>query len=81
MSKKDDTLNNYIMMAEILLRITALEKILLDKQVFSKEELLNVIETVSADAAKNVLKNVSSNKDIDEVINSFKHKEDHKQKN
>jgi hypothetical protein len=71
MSKKtDDSLENYMMLAEILLRVTALEKTLLNKGIFTKEEYSKVVEEVSSEAAKNILQKALNSGEINKMIES-----------
>jgi hypothetical protein len=69
MSKKDDQeLTNYLLLAETLLRITALETVLIENKIITKESLSEVINKLSDQAAKNVLKQINVSGNIDEIL-------------
>ena len=71
MSKKtEDSLENYMMLAEILLRISSLEKICLSKGLFTKEEYAKVVEEISSEAAKNILQKALNSGEINKMIES-----------
>jgi TPP-dependent pyruvate/acetoin dehydrogenase alpha subunit len=50
--KKKLEITNDILLADIMLRITTLEKILIDKGVIGKEEFLAVMEEIAKSVSK-----------------------------
>ena len=70
--KAEDSLQNYLMLAEILLRISSLEKILLSKGLFTKEEYVKIVEEVSSEAAKNILNKAMVSGDLDKIVDDLK---------
>ncbi len=69
-----DELNEYIMMAEILLRLTSLEKLLIDNKIISKDELLKVMEELSSHAAKSILEKAKIPQDLDKLAINVRNK-------
>jgi TPP-dependent pyruvate/acetoin dehydrogenase alpha subunit len=72
-SKKEIT--NDVLMADVMLRITAIEKLLIEKGIFTKEELNATTEEIAKRVAKVVLEKVQASKDIDEFISSLENKD------
>jgi len=81
--KKDkQELTNDIMMADIMLRITAIEKLLIEKGIFTQDELTASTEEIAKRVAKVVLEKAQASKNIEEFISdleaSAKEKKDFK---
>jgi hypothetical protein len=75
MSKKpEDELKEYLTIAEILLRITSLEKLLFDKGIITQEELIKVMDEVSSHAAKAMLANSNKNGELGAIIKNIQDK-------
>lgn len=70
--KAEDSLQNYLMLAEILLRISSLEKLLLSKGLFTKEEYTKIVEEISSEAAKNILNKAMVSGDLDKIVDDLK---------
>jgi len=64
-------LTSEILIADIMLRITAMEKLLLEKNLFTKEELLATTQDIAKSVAKVILEKAQSSKDIDDFIHSL----------
>jgi len=72
MNKKQDAeLTNYLLLAELLLRVTALESILIENKVITKEAYTELTNKLSDQAAKNVLKQINVSDNLDEILASF----------
>lgn len=72
--KKPDNkqeLTNDVLMADVMLRITAIEKLLIDKGVFSQEELNQTTEEIAKRVAKVVLEKAQASKNIEEFVSSL----------
>lgn len=69
-SKKD--LTSDIMVADVMLRITAIEKLLIEKGVFTQAELAATTEEIAKKVAKVVLERAQASKNIDEFIADLK---------
>lgn len=73
MNKKDlDALNKELVIADILLRITVLEKFLISKNIVTSEEYQEAISSLSDQVAKTILKNAQVPGDADQIINDLK---------
>lgn len=72
--KDDENLSNFIMVAEILLRVSALENLLLKKGIVTQQELLSSIKETSMEAAKNVLRKANVTGDLEKIIQDFQNK-------
>jgi len=55
MSDKKPEITNDILMADLMLRVTTMEKLLLDKGIISREDFLKVMEEIASNASKVVL--------------------------
>jgi hypothetical protein len=68
--KKPDPkdLANDMMMADVMLRITAIERLLIEKGFFTTEEFAKTTEEIAKNVAKVVLEKASSAKNVDELI-------------
>ena len=53
--KKKPEITNDILMADIMLRVTTMEKLLIDKGIISKEEFLSVMEEIAKSVSKIVI--------------------------
>lgn len=69
MNKKEaDQLTNDLLIADALLRLRALEKLLIAKGVFSAEEISEEIEQITAGIAKSILQKANIPGNLDELI-------------
>ena len=57
-----------MLVADLMLRITAMEKLLLDKNLISKEELMSLTEDMAKQVSKNIMEKAQS---IDEALASI----------
>lgn len=71
MTTKKPELTNDILMADVMLRITAIEKLLIEKGVFTQEELTASTEEIAKRVAKVVLEKAQASKGIDEFITNL----------
>lgn len=82
--KKDgkNDLTSDIMMADIMLRVTAMEKLLLDKGILTQTELAAANEEIAKKVAKVVLERAQASKNLEEFVsdleNSSKENKDFK---
>jgi hypothetical protein len=65
---KQPPLSNDMFIADTMLRITALEKLLIQKGVFTVEELITVTEETAKNIAKVVLEKLQASKDLEAFI-------------
>lgn len=72
--KEDDKLQNFLMIAELLLRVSALENLLINNKIIKQEDLLNSIKETSLQAAKNMLKTAQVTGDLDQIIKEIQNK-------
>lgn len=64
-------LNADILLADALLRLTALEKVLIQKGLITKNELNDVTATLVEKVTKVILDKVQSSKDLNEFVTSL----------
>jgi TPP-dependent pyruvate/acetoin dehydrogenase alpha subunit len=57
-----------VLLADVMLRITAMEKLLIDKKIFTQEELAKTTEEIAQRVAKVVLEKAKSSKDVEDFI-------------
>lgn len=70
--KKKTPITNDILIADIMLRVTSMEKLLIEKGVFTLEELTATTEGIAKSVAKIVLEKAQSSKSVDEFISELK---------
>ena len=69
--KKSDNkqeITNDVLMADVMLRVTAIEKLLIEKGVFTQEELVASTEESAKRVAKVVLEKAQSSKSVEEFV-------------
>jgi len=73
MSKKEqpNELSNEMMMADALLRLRAIENLLMAKGIFTKEEFSQEMSTIATQIAKTILQKANVPGDLDELIKSL----------
>lgn len=82
--KKDgkNELTSDIMMADIMLRVTAMEKLLIDKGILNKAELTATNDEIAKKVAKVILEKAQASKNLEEFVadleNSAKEDKDFK---
>lgn len=74
MTDKKPEITNDVLMADVMLRITAIEKLLIEKGVFTQEELAATMETIAQRVAKIVLEKAQQSKTVDEFVASLEGK-------
>jgi TPP-dependent pyruvate/acetoin dehydrogenase alpha subunit len=71
-------LTNDVLMADVMLRVTAIEKLLIEKGIFTQEELTKTTEEIAQRIAKVVLEKAQASKSIDEFIANLEGSKDKK---
>lgn len=68
--KKDSKteLTNDVLMADVMLRVTAIEKLLIEKGVFTQAELTAATEEIAKRVAKVVLEKAQASKNLKEFV-------------
>jgi hypothetical protein len=72
--KQAEELTNDVLMTEILLKLKALESILIAKNVFTQEEYDAEINNIAGKIAKTILQKANVPGDLDELIQGLKKK-------
>lgn len=73
MNKKEaEELTNVLAIADVLVHLRTLEKILISKGVFTKEEFNKEMDDMISVVAKSILQSAQVKGDIDEMIASLK---------
>lgn len=73
MNKKEaEAVSNELMVADALLRLRAVENLLIAKGIFTKDEYLKEMESVTRQIARTLLENANVSGNLDELINSLK---------
>ena len=70
--KESEELTSTLAIADLLVHIRTLEKLLISKGVFTQEEFNKEMEDMIAMVAKSILQNAQVKGDIDEMINSLR---------
>lgn len=60
-----------ILITEIMLRLTALENLMIKKGVFTKEEIIATTEEIAKGVAKTVLEKVNASKNVEEFVSGL----------
>ena len=68
MNKKQDSLEEQIMLADILLRVTSLEKLLISKGMLTASEIHNMNKEISSQITKFILEKANVQGNIEEII-------------
>ena len=73
MTDKNDKkeITNDVLMADVMLRITAVEKLLIEKGVFTQAELTEATEEIAKRVAKVVLEKAQASKKVGELVASL----------
>jgi TPP-dependent pyruvate/acetoin dehydrogenase alpha subunit len=61
-------ITNDILMADVMLRVTAIEKLLIEKGIFTQEELSKSTEEIAKRVAKVVLEKAQASKSVQEFV-------------
>ena len=78
--KKDPKkeLTSDFLIADVMLRITSLEKLLLEKGVFTQEELSLTTDEIARKVAKVVLEKAQASKNLEELVTDLQKVEEKK---
>jgi hypothetical protein len=68
-----------LIVADLMLRVSVLEKLLVDKNIISKEEWLVSIEEIAKKAADNIIEQVKANKSVDDILSTLNITDEEKQ--
>lgn len=68
MADKKTELTTDVLLADVMLRVTAIEKLLIEKGVFTQEELAKTTEEIAQRVAKVVLEKAQSSKNIEDFV-------------
>ena len=71
MKNEDDDLKNTALMSDILIKITAIEKIMISKGIITNDELAKEITIISRFVAKSMLKRARVTGDLDKIIDDL----------
>lgn len=69
--KQSDELSNELLIADTLLRVKAIEAILISKGICTQEELINEMNLLAQQIAKSILQKAKMPGNIDELIKSL----------
>lgn len=72
MKKELESFKDELAMADALLRLTTIERLLIKKGVFSSEEYQETMQELSAQIAKEILKKANFSGDIEKMVEDFK---------
>lgn len=73
--KTDKTqLTTEVLLADAMLRIAAIEKLLIEKAVFTQDELTQATEEIAQRVAKVVMEKAQASKDLDDFVNKLQDK-------
>jgi len=73
MSKKEENeLQNSMLIADALLRLKAIENILVKKGLINQEEFSAEMEVIARNIAKSILEKANVQGDIEELVNSLR---------
>ncbi len=73
MDKKDkDELSNSLLIADTLLRLKAIENILVAKGLITNDEFQEEMDKIAKQIAKSILEKANVPGDIDELVNSLR---------
>jgi 16S rRNA C1402 (ribose-2'-O) methylase RsmI len=79
MTDKKNELTTDVLLADIMLRLTAMEKLLIEKKSFTQEELSKATEEIAQRVAKVVLEKAHAAKNMGELVSSLEtHNKDKK---
>jgi len=64
MSEKKPDITNDILMADLMLRVTTMEKLLIDKEIISREDFVALMEEIAKNVSKIILDKAKSAEDM-----------------
>jgi len=68
MTDKKVDFTNDVIMADLMLRLTAMESLLLDKGLFTKEEMLKVVDEIATKASNMVMQKAIESKNVEDFV-------------
>lgn len=68
---KKNEITTDVLLADIMLRVTAMEKLLIEKKVFTQEELTKTTEEIAQRVAKVVIEKAQAAKNLGELVTSL----------
>lgn len=69
--KNDDELDSQVLIADILVRLSALESLLINKGCFSNEELNGEVKKLAKILAENILSKIGKKDEINNIVSSI----------
>ena len=66
--KSNNNLNNDVFIADIMLRLSALEKILIDKGIINQSELTAMTKDIAEKVARTVVDKLNNSKDMESFV-------------
>lgn len=69
---KKNELTTDVLLADIMLRLTAVEKLLIEKKAFTQEELSKTTDEIAQRVAKVVLEKAQAAKNLGELVTNLK---------
>lgn len=74
MKKINENIERELVITDILLRLTVLERLLISKGVMTQEEFSEATSDIAQKVAKTILQKANVPGDLDQIINSMKDK-------
>lgn len=71
MSKKEEPVSNDVLIADALLRLRAIENLLIAKGLFTKEEFFDEMEKITRQIAKDLLQKARVSGDLEAILDEI----------
>ena len=71
MTKENDELKSIALISEALIKISALEKLLIDKKIITSQDLSVEINSISRLMARSILKSANVKGDLDKILDNL----------
>jgi predicted transcriptional regulator of viral defense system len=71
MTKENDELKSIALISEALIKISALEKLLIDKKIITSQDLSVEINSISRLMARSILKSANVKGDLDKILDDL----------
>lgn len=65
-----------LLLVEVLVRVTVIEKLLIDKGLFTKEEFLEQTSKISSEITEMILEKINTTTDLDKIAEKMKSSKD-----
>jgi TPP-dependent pyruvate/acetoin dehydrogenase alpha subunit len=65
----DDNNSFSLLLADLMLRVTVLEKLLIDKGTLSKEEVIALSDEIATKVTENITKQANATKTVEDILN------------